>query len=114
VVQLRDGTLHAQHAFDDRHAGAPGIAHGGAIATVVDDVFGYAGYLIGQPAVTRSLTIDYLRPVRIGAPCQITARIERREDRKLFLSSKGVDTSGTTLFTAKALFLVVGFEHFRS
>ncbi|MEV7529141.1 PaaI family thioesterase [Agrococcus sediminis] len=111
-VRLEGGALHARHIFDERHAGAPGITHGGAIATVLDDVFGFIGYLIGQPAVTRSLTVDYDRPVPVGAICEITARLDRREDRKLFLTAEGVDSSGGRLFTARALFLVVDLQHF--
>ena len=51
--------------FDERHTGGPGLAHGGAIATACDDFLGYTVWLIGAPAVTRVLTVDFLKPVRL-------------------------------------------------
>ena len=42
----RDGDeMVAEHVFEDRHSGAPGIAQGGAVATVVDDVLGFLLYV---------------------------------------------------------------------
>ena len=48
----------AEVAFEDRHVGAPGIAHGGAVATVFDDLFGFLLYAVAELAVTRSLQVD--------------------------------------------------------
>lgn len=112
VARVQDGALCAEHTFDARHAGAPGMAHGGAIATVVDDLLGYVGYLIGEPAVTRSLTLEYLRPVLLGTRCLISAHLDRRDGRKLFLSAEGADGAGDRLFTAQAVFLTVEMAHF--
>ena len=111
-VRLERGVLRARHVFDERHAGAPGIAHGGAIATVLDDLFGFSAYLIGQPVVTGNLAIAYDRPVHVGAVCDLTARLERRDGRKLYLTAEGVDAAGGQLFTARALFLTVDIQHF--
>ena len=40
-------------------SGAPEIAHRGAVATVIDDLYGFVLYIVGTPAVTRELTVDY-------------------------------------------------------
>lgn len=109
----RDGDeMVAEHVFEDRHSGAPGIAHGGAVATVVDDVLGFLLYVVRAPGVTRTLEVEYLLPVRVGVPYLIRARLEQRDGRKLWLSCQGTDDCGTLAFRAKALFLVVGLEHF--
>ena len=50
--------------FDERHIGAPGLAHGGAVAAACDDLFGFTLWIALTPAVTRSLTVDYLAPSR--------------------------------------------------
>lgn len=50
TVRRRGEEVHATHVFDERHVGAPGIAHGGAVATVLDDLFGFLLYLTGGPA----------------------------------------------------------------
>lgn len=106
-----DGVV-TEHVFDGRHVGAPGIAHGGAVATVVDDLFGFLLYLVGEPAVTRHLEVDYRAPVWLGRTYRIRAGQDRRDGRKLFVSATGTDDSGTETFTARALFVVVPLEHF--
>lgn len=40
-VRRDGGRVVSEHVFDARHVGAPGIAHGGAVAAVVDDLFGF-------------------------------------------------------------------------
>ena len=40
-VRREGDEMVAEHVFETRHSGAPGIAHGGAVATVVDDVLGF-------------------------------------------------------------------------
>ena len=45
--------------FDERHGGAPGLAHGGAIAAACDDLFGFTLWIVGTPAVTRNLAVGY-------------------------------------------------------
>ncbi len=58
--------VHAHHRFDARHVGAPAIAHGGAVATVIDDLFGFLLYSVGELAVTRHLAIDLNPPGMSG------------------------------------------------
>ena len=41
----------AELTFDDRHLGAPGLVHGGAIAGVIDDLYGMA--LVREPVARR-------------------------------------------------------------
>jgi acyl-coenzyme A thioesterase PaaI-like protein len=109
----RDGDeLVAEHTFVDRHSGAPGIAHGGAVATVVDDVLGFLLYVARMPGVTRHLEVEYLKPVLIGVPYVVRARIDSRDGRKLWVSCECTAPDGTITFTAKALFLEVRLEHF--
>jgi acyl-coenzyme A thioesterase PaaI-like protein len=109
----RDGDeLVAEHTFADRHSGAPGIAHGGAVATVVDDVLGFLLYVARMAGVTRHLEVDYLKPVLTGVPYVVRARVDSRDGRKLWVSCACTAPDGTVTFTAKALFLEVSLAHF--
>ncbi|EON23475.1 MULTISPECIES: PaaI family thioesterase [Nocardioides] len=113
VVHRRGEEVHAVHAFDQRHVGAPGIAHGGAVATVLDDLFGFLLYLTGPPAVTRQLEVRYDSPVLLGVAYELVARIVGAEGRKLFVEAEMSDTSGGSVAFASALFLRVDGAHFR-
>lgn len=102
----------ADHTFDIRHVGAPGIAHGGAVATAIDDLYGFLLYLVGTPAVTRQLTVDYRAPVLIGAPYRLEAHVQSHEGRKLFLTASITAAGGSVLATSTAVFVTVGVDHF--
>ena len=77
LTAYRDGTeVFADVTFDERHIGAPGLAHGGAIAAACDDVLGFTLWIAGTPAVTRSLTVEYLQPVPLHHLHRVRARVE--------------------------------------
>ena len=102
----------AEHTFQVRHSGAPGIAHGGAVATVIDDVLGMLLYVVRIAGVTRHLEVEYRKPVRLDVAYTVRAKVESFEGRKLWVSCTGTDPSGVVAFSGKALFLKVSLEHF--
>ncbi|WIM85919.1 PaaI family thioesterase [Candidatus Mycobacterium wuenschmannii] len=113
LTVFRDGdSVFSDITFDERHSGAPGLAHGGAVAAVCDDLFGFTLWVAGTPAVTRSLTVDYLQPVPLYQPHRITAHVESRDGRALHVTGAGSSSDGMVRFTAKALFIIVTAEHF--
>lgn len=102
----------AEHTFDHRHEGAPGIAHGGALATVVDDLYGFLQYLVGGPAVTRRLEIEYLRPVLLDVPYRLEAHLTGRKERRLEVEASIADPEGQIVLTSTAVFVLVDVGHF--
>ncbi|KXW75008.1 thioesterase [Mycolicibacterium phlei DSM 43071] len=112
VVYRCGEQVYADATFDERHIGAPGLAHGGAVAAACDDVLGFTLWIAGTPAVTRSLTVEYLLPVPLHQPHRITAHITERNGRALHVRATGTGTDGVTRFTASAVFVVVSTEHF--
>lgn len=113
-VRSTDSGVHLRHAFDNRHVGAPGVVHGGAVAAVLDDLFGFLLFKAGGPAVTRQLTVDYLAPLQLGVSYDFSATIDGLEGRKLYVSADVADPRGSKVATASALFIMVDVEHFRT
>jgi acyl-coenzyme A thioesterase PaaI-like protein len=116
LVVTRDGpnAVSAAHAFDARHVGAPGIAHGGAVATVFDDLYGFLLYAIGDLAVTRKLEVEYLRPVLLDVEYTLRANIAERAGRKIHMAATLEDSTGLLGARSSALFVTVDIEHFKS
>ncbi len=111
-VWRRGDEIYTDAAFDDRHIGGPGLAHGGAIAAVCDELLGFTVWLIGAPAVTRALTIDYLAPVRLHEKYRITAKVDQEKGRAILVSARGIGSSEQVSFTANGVYVRVPFEHF--
>ncbi len=112
VVRLDGAEVVTTHVFEAHHSGAPGIAHGGIVSALVDDVLGYLLHVVREPGVTRRLEVDYLTPVLIGTPYDVRARIDRRDGRKVFVSCEGTAPDGTPAFRGAGLFIVVDLSHF--
>lgn len=109
----RDGDeVVASFAFDSSHAGAPGLAHGGAVAALCDDLLGHVLNLLGVPAVTRRLEMDYLAPVLLHEAHDLRAWLVERDEQKLWVACSGTGPDGRERFRAKALFVQVGLEVF--
>lgn len=111
VERLGDEVV-TELVLDRRHVGAPGLAHGGAVATACDDLFGFVLYVVGELAVTRSLQVEYLVPTRLGQPYRIAARLDHRDGRDLRMSAEGIGPDARLAFSARALFRVVKRSHF--
>lgn len=112
-VQRSGDAVVADHVFDSRHVGAPGIAHGGAVATVFDDLFGFALYLVGEPAVTRTLTVSYMRPVLLDVPYVLRAAVDSRDGRSLHISGQiHLPDHNQAIARAEGEFVIVGLDHF--
>jgi acyl-coenzyme A thioesterase PaaI-like protein len=112
IQPFRSGDeVFADVTFDERHIGGPGLAHGGAIAAACDEVLGFLVWVIGTPAVTRALTIDYLNPVPLGEAHRISARVDEEKGRAVHVSARGI-SGDTVRFTAHGVYVKVPFEHF--
>jgi uncharacterized protein (TIGR00369 family) len=114
VVRESENSVTADHTFDSRHVGAPGIAHGGAVATVFDDLYGFLLYSIGKLAVTRKLEVEYLRPVRLDVQYTLRAVSSDPDGRKIHMTATLEDGTGDALARSDALFVIVDIEHFKS
>ncbi|MEO8605828.1 MAG: PaaI family thioesterase [bacterium] len=72
----RGAEVSAQHTLADRFHGAPGIAHGGIVATLLDEISCAAVWFTRQRAVvTGELTVRYRRPCPVEVPLALSARI---------------------------------------
>ncbi|WP_250548557.1 PaaI family thioesterase [Pseudonocardia sp. H11422] len=96
------------------HQGAPGLAHGGLLTAAFDEALGALQVFFREPAVTARLQTQFRRPVPVGTTLYLSARVDRREGRKLWVSGQGrLDTlGGPVAAEADALFLIVPAEHF--
>lgn len=97
--------------LDDRHAGNAGIAHGGMVATILDEALGSVPLALDAPSVTASLTIEYRAPALLGRELAVRAWCEGREGRKLHLRGELRDDE-RVLAEARGMWVQVDAEHF--
>lgn len=116
IVETRvDGTsVEAQFAVRDVHQGAPGLAHGGLLATAMDEVLGSVAWRLGGRYVTGRLETDFLAPVPVGATVRLRAWCNGVHGRKAYVEGEGRigAPDGPVAVRAAALFVEVPEEHF--
>jgi acyl-coenzyme A thioesterase PaaI-like protein len=76
----REGTrVFAAYRIPDRFHGAPGIAHGGIVAAILDEISCAAAVFVAdQFVVTGELVVRYEQPVPVDAPLEVQAEITSR------------------------------------
>jgi acyl-coenzyme A thioesterase PaaI-like protein len=89
------------------HEGPPGHIHGGIIATLLDEAMSKLNRPLNVLAMTRSLTVDYLRPSPLHVPLRLVGTHVRRDGRKLLHSAELQAADGTVLARGEGFFLVV-------
>jgi acyl-coenzyme A thioesterase PaaI-like protein len=91
----------------DASAGPPGIAHGGAVAGLLDDIMGFVlDSFERTPGFTATLNVRFLAPVPVGVELAVQGKLSRREGRKLFMAA-AITRDGATLAQAEALFVAM-------
>lgn len=83
-----DGSVYADWTPQRVHQGYQGIAHGGIISTVLDEVMGWSTYVRKIWAVTGTLTIRYRKPVAIGEATRARAWVESVNGRKVEIKAE--------------------------
>lgn len=90
-----------------RFEGPPGHAHGGVIATLLDEAMSKANRQFGVLAMTRQMEVEYLKPVPLGAPLLLTGRHMSGAGRIHNCEAQLATADGLVLATAKGLFIAV-------
>lgn len=80
-----DGTTTIALCVDEGHLNLHGVAHGGMVATVIDNALGYnVAKSLDGAVVTAHLNIDYLAPARLGDWVEAHVQISRKGRRMCF------------------------------
>jgi uncharacterized protein (TIGR00369 family) len=88
-------------------SGPPGHAHGGIIATILDEAMGKANKLKNKVALTRRMEVEYLRPVPLGQPLVAEGRVGRVIGRALYNHAELRNAKGVVLARSRGKFLAI-------
>jgi len=104
VRDVRRG-IEAEVAIAPAHQGAPGLTHGGVLATAMDEAMAFAIWrILNRPYVTARLETSYLAPVPLGATLRITATCTGLHGRKAYTEAHA-RTDGPVLVHATGLWV---------
>jgi uncharacterized protein (TIGR00369 family) len=115
IEEWRDGAgLRARARLSHEHEGGPGVAHGGFIASMLDEILGHIPWSQGHFAVTKSLCVDYLRPVPIDTALELHATAQRDGNGAWHAQGMLVLAAGQTpLARGRGVWVEREIEHYR-
>jgi uncharacterized protein (TIGR00369 family) len=87
-LHAADDRCWTELVLPDRFQGWEGIAHGGILCTILDEVMGWALIDRDMWGVTARLNVEFKRPVPIGRPIRAEARVV--SVRRRLIEAEGV------------------------
>src|SRR5712672_1284271 len=91
----------------ERYQGGGGFAHGGMIATLLDEAMGKVCRFREVRAVTAELTVEYLKPVNVQTEIVVEGRETEMKGRNIFMTGEIRDSAGAVLAKSRARFVVI-------
>ena len=122
---LNEGGLHLDLHVDgercwtelvlaDRFQGWDGIAHGGIVCTVLDEVMAWSLATTDNWGLTARLSVDFKKPVRLGTRVRAEGWVTANRRRIIQTTSRIVDpATGELLATGEASYVAAGDERKR-
>ncbi|HEX6503856.1 MAG TPA: PaaI family thioesterase [Terriglobales bacterium] len=90
-----------------RYTGPPGHAHGGIIATILDEAMGKVNKLRHVVALTSQITVNYLRPVPLNKPLRVESREVRVRGRRHINMAEILNRNGEVLARSQGTFIAI-------
>ncbi len=102
----RDGFV-CRFRLGKRYTGPPGHAHGGIIATILDEAMGKVNKLRHVIALTSQITVDYLKPVPLNKPLRVESREVRVRGRQHINMAEILNPKDEVLARSRGLFIAI-------
>ncbi len=100
----RGETVVSPFTIPDRFHGAPSIAHGGIVATLLDEISCAATYhLRGDYVVTGELAVRYEKPCPVDVALEVVAEVRERRPRYWIVDAR-VERDGEVLAKSEGRF----------
>ncbi|KAI5930601.1 Acyl-coenzyme A thioesterase THEM5 [Manis javanica] len=91
--------------------GAPGFAHGGSLAAMMDETFSKTAYLAGEGLFTISLNIRFKNLIPVGSLAILNVDVEKIEHQKIHMSCIIQSSDQHTVYAkSSAVFLQLQLE----
>lgn len=107
-IDLTTKTVELRFPVVERYQNPMGNMQGGIIAAVVDNAIGPLSFLVAPPSVTKTLHMEYVRPVTPDlAHVLVTARCEEVGEREATFTAVVMSTEGQELARATAVHVIL-------
>ncbi|MGA2375201.1 MAG: PaaI family thioesterase [Candidatus Sulfotelmatobacter sp.] len=100
-------TFICRFRLSKRYSGPPGHCHGGIIACILDDAMGKVNKLHHVVALTREMTIEYLKPVPLHKPLRVEGHGVKIEGRTHINAAQILNEKDEVLARSRGTFIAI-------
>jgi uncharacterized protein (TIGR00369 family) len=93
-----------------RYTGPPGHCHGGIIATILDDAMGKVNKLHQVIALTKQMTVEYLKPVPLHEPLRVEGKEVSVHGRQHINTAEILNEKNEVLARSTGIFIAIDPE----
>ena len=107
-----DSTLVGKIWFGPATQGPPAHAHGGSMASVLDDAMGICAWMGGHMVVAAEIRIRFRNLLPIGTVALLEASVTEVDGKRVRTRAELCSSDGTRFATGEGLFVHLGPERF--
>ena len=108
LISSEEAVVRGNFRLAKRYQGPPGCAHGGVIASLVDEAMGKLNRVDGILALTAEMTVEYLKLVPLGQKIFVEARPSEHRGRNYWRECTIRDADGKLLVRGRGRFVKIG------
>lgn len=102
---------HFEYVIPEDYQGWHGIAHGGIIATLLDELMAWSTKSRGYSTVTAEMQVRFRKPVPVGRKILGRGWISAEQGRLVLAASRLTDAEGTILAEATGKLWKISGQH---
>ena len=104
----KDSSVFSRLTVPGHLCGWDRLVHGGVISTILDEIMSWTGiYLLKQITMTKSMTVDFLKPVYINSELKAEGKVlEKISKHEALLEGSLYNEGGTLCARSKANFVI--------
>src|SRR5260370_42003771 len=110
LLDEQSQTFVCRFRLSNRYTGPPGHAHGGIIASILDDAMGKVNKLHHVVALTKEMTVEYLKPVPLHKPLHVEGREVSVHGRQHINAAEILNEKDEVLARSKGTFIAIDAE----
>src|SRR5271163_2571845 len=110
VLDEQRHTFVCRFRLSNRYTRPPGHCHGGIIASILDDAMGKVNKLHHVVALTREMTVEYLKPVPLHKPLRVEGREVTVQGREHINMAEIFNDKNEVLARSQGIFIAIDPE----
>jgi uncharacterized protein (TIGR00369 family) len=110
ILDEQRQTFICHFRLSKRYTGPPGHTHGGVIACILDDAMGKVNKLHHVVALTKEMTIEYLKPVPLNKKLRVEGREEKVHGRQHINTAEILNDKNEVLARSRGIFIAIDPE----